>query len=162
MTTWTIQPSHCKDTKDWDSPFQLKAPWAWQAREIYYSRRWKFNNVGAVERLKMLSILQLYSFRSIRPSSFKKRWTICMYGVLTSSCLLQYIIMRCMLLMENQWRDKPVTFESTQTQFTHWHVEGVCDWFWLLEGFNIVFRALIDSHSPYSTLSIKAQHLAKA
>lgn len=77
------------------------------------------------------------------------------------SCPLQYILMHCWALMENQWRDKPATSESTQTQFSHWRVEGVRDWFNTREDFNIVFRELIDSHTTTPELSAKAHCLAK-
>lgn len=51
--------------------------------------------------------------------------------------------------MENQWWDKPATAETIQKQFPNWHMEGLCDWFWLLLDFNTVHCELIDSQTSF-------------
>ena len=80
-----------------------------------------------------------------------------MYATLVGIYSIQYIIMWCLALMENQWRDKPATAETIQKQFPDWHMEGLCDWFWLLLDFNTVHCELIDSQTSSCGLSANCQ-----
>lgn len=80
-----------------------------------------------------------------------------MYGAFIGIYSIQYIIMWCLALMENQWWDKPATAETIQKQFPNWHVEGLCDWFWLLLDFNTVHVELIDSQTSSCGLSTNWQ-----
>lgn len=80
-----------------------------------------------------------------------------MYATLVGIYSVQYIIMWCLALMENQWRDKPATTETIQKQFLNWHMEGLCDWFWLLLDFNTVRCELIDSQTSSCGLSTNCQ-----
>lgn len=70
---------------------------------------------------------------------------------------VQYIIMWCLALMENQWGDKPATAETILKQFLNWHMEGLCDWFWLLLDFNPIHCELIDCQTPSCGLSTNCQ-----
>lgn len=80
-----------------------------------------------------------------------------MYATLVRIYSVQYIVMWCLALMENQWRDKPTTAETIQKQFPNWHMEGLCDWFWLLLDFNTVHCELIDSQTSSRGLSTNCQ-----
>lgn len=80
-----------------------------------------------------------------------------MYVTLVRIYSIQYIIMWCLALMENQWWDKPTTTETIQKQFPNWHMEGLCDWFWLLLDFNTVHCELIDSQTSSCGLSTNCQ-----
>lgn len=42
-------------------------------------------------------------------------------------------------------------------QFPNWHMEGLCDWFWLLVDFNTVHCELIDSQTSSCGLSTNCQ-----
>lgn len=70
---------------------------------------------------------------------------------------VQYIIMWCLALMENQWKDKPATAETILKQFLNWHMEGLCDWFWLLLDFNTIHWELIDCQTSSCGLSTNCQ-----
>lgn len=70
---------------------------------------------------------------------------------------VQYIIMWCSTLMENQWQDKTATAETILKQFLNWHMEGLCDWFWLLLDFNTIHCKLIDCQTPSCGLSTNCQ-----
>lgn len=80
-----------------------------------------------------------------------------MYATLGGIYSIQYIIMWCLVLMENQWRDKPATAETIQKQFLNWHMEGLCDWFWLPLDFNTIHCGLIDSQTSSCGLSANCQ-----
>lgn len=80
-----------------------------------------------------------------------------MYATLVGICSVQYIIMWCSALMENQWQNKPATAETIQKQFPNWHMEGLCDWFWLLLDFNTILCELIDSQPSSCGLSTNCQ-----
>ena len=95
-----------------------------------------------------------------KPPFIYRLWgilTIWMYATLVGICSIQYIIMWCLALMENQWRDKPTTAATIQKQFPNWHMEGLCDWFWLLLDFNTVRCQLIDSQTSSCGLSTNCQ-----